>query len=102
MRTPEQYPDIHLPKLMGRALEMKGILHSWVSEDYRAKSGYDITTNSVTICTIHSVKGLDYDCVFVVGLDSIEPGRWSEEQIKSLTYVAITRAKYQWFDHYRW
>jgi hypothetical protein len=32
-----------------QAPESKGILNNWVSEDYRSKKTYDITTNSVTI-----------------------------------------------------
>ncbi len=42
---------------------------------------------------IHSVSGLDYACVYVIGLDLFEGIRWAEEQIRNLTYVAITRAR---------
>lgn len=84
-----------LPKIFQAALESKGIMSNWISEDYRSKKSYDITTNSVTISTIHSSKGLDYACVFLVGLDLLKPGDpWSEEQIHSLTYVGLTRARY--------
>ena len=76
-------------------------MSTWVSEDYRSKGSYDVTTNNVTISTIHSVKGFDYACVFLIGLDLLEPGeRWSEEQLKSLAYVAITRARYQLYVPY--
>lgn len=44
----------------------------WISEDYRAKRSHDVTTEKVTISTIHSVKGFDYACVFVLGLDALE------------------------------
>ena len=37
-----------------------------------SKKSYDITTNSVTISTIHSTKGFDYACVFLVGIDLLE------------------------------
>ncbi|MBC8430401.1 MAG: ATP-binding domain-containing protein, partial [Desulfobacterales bacterium] len=53
-----------------------------------------------TISTIHSVKGLDYSCVFLLGLDLLDDNRWSEDQINRLTYVAITRARYQLFIPY--
>ena len=46
------------------ALESRGIMSQWVSEDYRAKRAYDITTDKVSVSTIHSAKGLDYACVF--------------------------------------
>jgi len=85
-----------IPELLTTALDRCGILNKWLSEDYRAKRSYDITANSVTITTIHSAKGLDFACVFLVGLDALEPdGRWAQEQIDSLAYVGITRARYQ-------
>ena len=71
-----------------------------MSKNYQSKKTYDITTNSVVISTIHSVKGLDYSVVFLLGLDFLEPKHWSEEQIEKLIYVAITRARYQLFIPY--
>lgn len=92
-KSPEQLPDVHLPNLLKTALENSGIYCNWIAEDYRAKRSYDVTTQSVTISTIHSVKGFDYACVFVIGLDWLDKKRWSDEQIRNLTYVAITRAR---------
>ena len=91
----EPYEDIKepLPELIGHALEAKGILSNWISEDYKTKKNYDITTNRVTISTIQSAKGLDYACVFLLGLDSPKVGEWSAEVAKNLTYVGITRAR---------
>ena len=56
--------------------------------------------DAVTLMTIHSAKGLEYDTVFLIGMeDGIFPGMRSmdseeslEEQ-RRLAYVAITRAK---------
>lgn len=85
-----------LPALVATALDNQGLLNKWLSEDYRAKRTHDITANSVTITTIHSAKGLDFACVYLVGLDSLEPNeRWTEAQIKCLCYVGMTRARYQ-------
>jgi superfamily I DNA and RNA helicase len=89
-----------LPVAIQKALETKGILSHWVSENYRSKSTYDITTNRVTVSTIHSAKGLDYACVFLLSLDYLETKSWSQSQIEKLTYVAITRARYQLFVPY--
>jgi hypothetical protein len=84
MRSPTDNTAIHLPVLLKAALEKKGIIHNWISEDYRAKKSYDVTTESVTISTIHSVKGFDW----------MEPSsRWTEEQVRKLAYVAVTRAR---------
>jgi len=56
--------------------------------------------NRVSLMTIHSVKGLEFDYAFIVGLEEgifphvnsiMEPGELEEE--RRLCYVAITRAK---------
>ena len=55
--------------------------------------------DAVTIATIHAVKGLEYKCVFVAGLDetilpiarSVDDKEEMEEE-RRLMYVAVTRA----------
>lgn len=54
----------------------------------------------VTLATVHSVKGLEFKCVFVIGLEeNIMPvsransGEGDMEEERRLMYVAITRAK---------
>ena len=84
-------------KALSPALENQGILCNWIAENYHSKRSYDVTTQSVTISTIHSVKGFDYACVFVIGLDWLDETRWTAEQAKKLTYVAITRARERLF-----
>lgn len=56
--------------------------------------------NAVTVATIHAVKGLEYKCVFIAGLDeNIMPvSRATDidddlEEERRLMYVAVTRAK---------
>ena len=56
MKAPDRLPGVHVPHLPGSAMESRGILHHWISEDFRAKQSYDITTNKVAISTIHWVK----------------------------------------------
>lgn len=84
-----------IPQMMESALGKRGVLCSWVSEGIYSKRSYDITTNRIAISTIHSAKGLDYAHAFIVGLDLLDESRWSKDQIESLTYVAITRARYR-------
>jgi hypothetical protein len=36
-------------------------------------------------------------CVFLIGLDLLEEDGWTKEQIRNMTYVANTRARYQFF-----
>ena len=86
--------------MIGHVLDNRGILYDWVSQDSRAKKSYDVTTDNVTVSTIHSVKGFDYAAVFVVGLDLLDQSRWTEEQANRLTYVAITRARYRLYIPY--
>ncbi len=60
----------------------------------------DDTANCVTLMTIHSAKGLEFENVYVIGMeDGIFPGsrsmldEESMEEERRLAYVAITRAK---------
>lgn len=58
----------------------------------------DKGSDAVTMITMHSAKGLEYNCVFVVGMEdglfpserSIDEGNLEEE--RRLCYVALTRA----------
>ena len=58
--------------------------------------------NKVSLMTVHSVKGLEFDDVFVIGMEegifphynAINDGSMSAiEEERRLCYVAITRAK---------
>ncbi len=90
-----------LPAMIQTALNQRGVLSTWLSQDVRSKTAYDITTDTVTISTAHSVKGLDYAAVIVLGLDMVEPGeRWDQQQLENIAYVAITRARYRLYVPY--
>jgi len=59
-----------------------------------------MTDNSVTLMTMHSAKGLEFPCVYVVGMEEgLFPGQrvfGDEEELEEerrLCYVAMTRAK---------
>ena len=64
------------------------------------KNEYDSGEGQVSLMTVHSVKGLEYDIVFVIGmeeglfphLNSLLDNSELEEE-RRLMYVAITRAK---------
>ena len=86
--------------MIEQALAAKGIFSNWIARDYQNKRTYDITTNSVAINTIHSAKGFDYACVFLIGLDSVDETKATAEQIERLAYVGMTRARYQLYIPY--
>lgn len=55
----------------------------------------------ITLATVHSIKGLEYDIVFIIGLNegsfpdyrAVKAGGKALDEEKNETYVAITRAK---------
>ena len=64
------------------------------------KDEYSDVTDKVSLMTVHSVKGLEFDIVFVIGLEEgIFPhvnslySSYDVEEERRLCYVAITRAK---------
>jgi superfamily I DNA/RNA helicase len=61
----------------------------------RAKEGFDITKDRVSLISIHSSKGLDFDLVYLIGIDHIRPTDAYKETAISIVYVAMTRAKYR-------
>jgi DNA helicase II / ATP-dependent DNA helicase PcrA len=75
-------------------------------EDLNEDEDDDIRTNEVTLMTLHSSKGLEFDTVFLVGVEeetlphkrSILEGGIEEE--RRLFYVGITRAREKLFMTY--
>lgn len=65
---------------------------------------YDTSSQAVTLMTVHAAKGLEFEVVFMVGMDeSIFPHSRSQydaselEEERRLCYVGMTRAKSQLF-----
>jgi len=79
---------------MKECLEAAGIPVEWVSESVHSKKSFDITTDRISLLSVHSAKGIDFDLVYLV-----EPGRGlsgqaiPNERLGS-AYVAVTRAKH--------
>jgi superfamily I DNA/RNA helicase len=89
------YDNRALPMRLLRSLEAAGVPSTWVSQDVRSKEMYDVTTDRVSLISIHSSKGLDFDLVYLVGLDHIQATDETRSNLVSLVYVAMTRAKYR-------
>jgi DNA helicase-2/ATP-dependent DNA helicase PcrA len=81
-------PDAHLPELVAEL-------------DQRAAAQHAPTVQGVTLASLHSAKGLEWDAVFLVGLTdttipiqhATTPDQVAEE--RRLLYVGITRAREQ-------
>ncbi|MBN1832226.1 MAG: NERD domain-containing protein [Deltaproteobacteria bacterium] len=89
------YDNRALPMRILNKLETSGIPAFWVSQDARSKEMYDITTDRVSLISVHSSKGLDFDLVYLIGIDHIASTEETKEALNSLVYVAMTRAKYR-------
>lgn len=71
------------------------------SQDSKNETDEEVVTNEVTLMTLHSSKGLEFDNVYLLGMEenllphkrSIEEGDIPEE--RRLCYVGMTRAKKQ-------
>jgi hypothetical protein len=87
------YDNRALPMRLLRGLEASGIPSTWVSQDVRSKELYDITTDRVSLISIHSSKGLDFGLVYLVGLDHFRGTGETIRDLVPLVYVAMTRAK---------
>lgn len=67
--------------------------------EFTEQARSDTTNNAVNLLTIHKAKGLEFDTVFVIGVDdTMIPYYQSEnmeeiEEERRMLYVAITRAK---------
>lgn len=86
-------PKNSVPEILRDILEENGILVAWASRNAQSKSAWDITADSVSLSTIHSMKGLDAKAVFVWGLDSLDGSGIPFDQQRTLAYVACTRAR---------
>jgi len=65
----------------------------WVTRDQKSKLELNIADQSVKLLTIESCKGLEFQIVFLVGLDEMPKKDRDEEAQRSLAYVGMTRAQ---------
>lgn len=79
-----------IPELLLETLEERGILARWLNRDLFSKNLYDITTDSITISSVHSVKGMDFSTVILAGFEHIKP---DNAYLSHLAYVGMTRAR---------
>ncbi len=87
---------MRFPKL-DEFLEQIALVESEYSEDEKHKKH----TVDITLMTLHQAKGLEFDCVFIVGLEEgILPhtrsmdDQFAIEEERRLFYVGVTRARH--------
>ena len=80
----------NLPEALVQAIEAQGALAQWTARDSSSKRNFDITTNSITVSTVYSAKGLDFAHVFLLGLEGLNPASMHHRR---LAYVGMTRAR---------
>ena len=74
-------------------LAVTEIPNFWMSENSHTKRKYDQFREEVTISTIFSAKGLEFEVVYIVGLELYPWSKRNKRENASLLYVAMTRAK---------
>ena len=115
-----------LPALLERELARKGLMTVTASDSEESKRRYDITLDSVTLSTVHSMKGMDFFHVVLLLPLSCSDGRqgsllssmdetvrresWEKARarnlpkssLRSAVYVGMTRARESltviWYD----
>jgi len=75
--------------------------YDWISENDETKRTFKREENRIKISTIDSSKGLDFQAVFIVNVDSVPFSlKEDKEREVSLLYIAMTRAKEHLFLSY--
>ncbi|GGG18374.1 DNA helicase [Lysinibacillus alkalisoli] len=81
------------------ALKRTKIPHYDVTESSTAKRNYQRSADEVTVSTIHSSKGLDFQAVIIRGVEYLSIYK-IEDSKASLLYIAMTRARdYLYLSH---
>ena len=73
-------------------LSMKEIPHFWLTQNSVSKQNYDQFKEEVTLSTLFSAKGLEFQVVYIVGLELFPWGKRNKRENASMLYVAMTRA----------
>ena len=80
--------------MIKHTLKQYNIDFYWITENDQSKRSFEKEDGKVKISTIDSSKGLDYQAVFIVNVDSMPfPLEDDEEREVSLLYIGMTRAK---------
>jgi DNA helicase-2/ATP-dependent DNA helicase PcrA len=90
------------PSISSFIIRLQELEHLFEGGEYNLNKNKNISTLEVTLSTLHSSKGLEYDCVFMIDLINSEiPGDEAleetgiklREEERRLFYVGMTRAR---------
>jgi len=91
VKRTHKYPIIDIIK---RSLQVSDLPFYWITENDVSKRSFKKDDGKVKISTIDSSKGLDFQAVFIVNIDSMPfPLEDDKEREVSLFYIGMTRAK---------
>lgn len=80
--------------IIQKSLADEKLEYFWITENDTSKRTFEKEDGRIKISTIDSSKGLDYQAVFIVNVDSMPfPLEEDEEREVSLLYIGMTRAK---------
>ncbi|WP_312476665.1 3'-5' exonuclease [Neobacillus sp.] len=91
VKKTHKYPIIDI---IQRSLQEAGLPFYWITENDVSKRSFKKDDGKIKISTIDSSKGLDFQAVFIVNIDSMPfPLQDDKEREVSLFYIGMTRAK---------
>ncbi|MEH7110428.1 3'-5' exonuclease [Bacillus sp. JJ1764] len=91
VKKTHKYPIVDI---IQRILKESSIPYYWITENDVSKRSFKKEDGKVKISTIDSSKGLDFQAVFIVNVDSMPfPLEDDKEREVSLLYIGMTRAK---------
>ncbi|WP_147533031.1 3'-5' exonuclease [Bacillus marasmi] len=91
VKRTSSYPIIDIIK---RGLDDLNLPYFWITESDSSKRSFEKVDGKIKISTIDSSKGLDFQAVFIVNIDSMPfPLEEDREREVSLFYIGMTRAK---------
>jgi len=83
-----------LPERILACLESRGIPAHWASRNVAMKESFDNTADRLTLISVHSSKGLDFECIYLIGIDPHDRSTSSAPGAKMAALVGMTRARY--------
>ncbi len=85
--------DVDYINTLRAVLSSNKIPNFWLSENKESKMCYDQFKQEVTLTTIFSAKGLEFEVAYLVGVELYPWSKRNQRENASMLYVAMTRAK---------